>query len=245
MLPISDSPPASQGLVAAAAAEALCQEDTTTLPPALSALLEPAKNAAALGLYGAVIDSSGTFLAHGSCPAFVGRSLEAVMAEVGMEPGDATSLFEKFAAAARRPSGSWVRYEWRSRENEPIHVKGAHASAVQLDGNAGLGADTGIVLICYGAVGSAPPAGQLPRLPPVAPSRRGVKAAARTLRRQLAAAESTTPAMPAAKLEEIINDRSGVMAAAAAEALAWEVTPIPSERLRHLLGGRRPRELQR
>ena len=66
MLPISDSPPASQGLVAAAAAEALCQEDTTTLPPALSALLEPAKNAAALGLYGAVIDSSGTFLAHGS-----------------------------------------------------------------------------------------------------------------------------------------------------------------------------------
>eukprot|EP00966_Prymnesium_polylepis_P161995 3743813-Prymnesium_polylepis.1 len=47
-----------QGILAAAAAEALCQ-DEGSMPQLLSALLRPARSAAALGLYGVVFDSHG------------------------------------------------------------------------------------------------------------------------------------------------------------------------------------------
>lgn len=86
------------GILAAAAAEALCQEDTGDMPHMVSVLLQPSRSARALGLYGVVFDSSGRFIAHGGSPEFVGRTIGDVVAQVA----PATS-FPASALARRRP----------------------------------------------------------------------------------------------------------------------------------------------
>ena len=210
-----------EGVLAAAAAEALCREEPE-LPPSLAALLRPARTAAALGLYGAVIDASdGTYLAHGGSPDIVGSTLHAVMANVGMNGSDA--LLRRLRGAARQvPGGSWVRYSWRTSAQEPVHIKGAHCSMLCLQNPR----RDAIALLCYGAPTSeAPPPGVLPKPPPVAPSRSAVKAAAFALRGRLVLADSDEA------IAATVRDADGTLATAAAEALGWEVTELPRDTL--------------
>lgn len=212
-----------EGVIAAAAAEALCREEAE-LPDSLAALLKPSETAAALGLYGIVLDSrDGTFLAHGGNPSFVGCTLEEVMRGAGLAQQDAPALLRRFRTAAHRvPGGSWVRYTWKAEVSEPAHIKGAHCSRLQLENPR----REALAILCYGAPTSDAPADlQLPTPPPVAPSRSAVKAAALVLLEKLARADG------AKAVHAVVNDLDGALATAAAEALGWEITHLPKDTL--------------
>ena len=207
-----------EGVLAAAAAEALCREEVE-LPASLAALLKPGRVAAALGLYGIVIDSDdGKFLAHGGNAAWVGSTLHQVMADAGLS--DSGKLLQRFRnAAVKVPGGCWVRFNWRTSVFEPTYVKGAHCSRLRLENPR----RDALAILCYGAPNtSPPPPGKLPTPPPVAPSRSAVKAAALALRDKLA---------DGAALEAAVRDEDGALATAAAEGLGWEVTVLPEPTL--------------
>ena len=72
--------------------------------------------------------------------------------------------------------------------------------------------------------------------PSVAPSRPGVMAAARALQQRLEGIESSAELRggDVPMMARAVEDVDGVMAAAAAEALAWEVTELPAELARSL-----------
>ena len=207
-----------EGVVAAAAAEALCREEPD-LPPALAALLKPAQTAEALGLYAVILDErTGTFLAHGGSAELVGTTLTAVAAR--LQVPDGARLLQRFrAAAACPPEGTWVRYNWRSAPGQPLVAKGAHCRCVQLAHHPRRQA---LALLCYGASAASAPLAddELPTPPPVAPSRAAVRAAALALRHRLEAADKE------ADIRTAVDDADGVLATAAAVAIGWEVTPL-------------------
>lgn len=137
-------------------------------------------------------------------------------------PKGAALLAQFRRAATSVPGGSWLRYEWRTAADAPLHVKGAHCSRLLLESPR----REALAILCYGAPESAPPPpGTMPTPPPVAPSRSAVKAAALALKEQLRQAKS------AAALHAAVDDAGGALATAAAEALGWEVTELPQDTL--------------
>ena len=215
-----------QGILTAAAAEALSQDDSG-MPQMVSTLLQPARSAAALGLYGIVFDTQGRFIANGGSPAFVGRTLTDVLAAADV--GE-LRLLQRFLAVARR-GGGWVTYSYRAAAGQPLRAKAAFVTrlAPPAAGSPqdleGLYASGLYAAVCYGG-GDAeerhPMPGQLQPPPPVAPSRSTVKAAALLLKRLLGSASSVSDVIA------VVTDTSGALAAAAAEGLCWEVTRLPS-----------------
>lgn len=188
-------------------------------PPAIAALLKPSRSAAAIGLYGFILDAeSAHFLAHGGCAGWVGRTLHQVMAAANL--GGSEALLRRFRAAANRATGgSWMRYKWRPCADVTPHLKGAHCSLLQLESPR----REAIAVLCYGVpTAKPPPPRQLPTPPPVAPSRSAVKAAVLALRTQLQADPG-----PSA-IEAAVSDSGGLLGLSAAEALGWEVCEMPS-----------------
>ena len=75
------------------------------MPPAVAALLQPGRTAAALGLYGFVLDArDGRFLAHGGCASYVGTTLDAV-AKAAELPASGAELLAAFRHAAETGGG--------------------------------------------------------------------------------------------------------------------------------------------
>ena len=203
------------------------------MPPAVAALLQPGRTAAALGLYGFVLDAhDGRFLAHGGCASYVGATLEAAAAAAAL-PASGAELLAAFRRAAATGGGigggggggggGWVAYQWRAGPGEPLHVKGARCRLLQLESPR----RDALAVLCYGSADAAPPPpGALPAPPPVAPSRAAVRAAALALRAALAQAGGNRAAIAAA-----VRDEHGALATAAAEGLGWEVTELPTATL--------------
>ena len=93
-------------------------------------LVPPPADEPASGLYGFVCTAKGgKYLAHAS-PAFVGRTLEEVVASTGNDQIDAAALLRKFRAAARL-GGGWVTYPWRNNSSATLRQRGAYITKLE------------------------------------------------------------------------------------------------------------------
>uniref|UniRef100_A0A7S4EY36 PAS domain-containing protein n=2 Tax=Chrysotila carterae TaxID=13221 RepID=A0A7S4EY36_CHRCT len=199
------------GVLAATTAEALCLEDAQ-LPPSVAALLQPHATAAALGIYGCVLDAHGRYLAHGGSEAFVGRTIAEVVATQTNGAVDPKCMLNRFIDAAEA-GGGWVSYTWRNAPTAPLHIKGAYVTRLAHAGPL----RRCYAAFCYGAETAQPlqPNG-LPTPPAVAPSRAGVRASALLLQKQLerlakdlSAQAKSSEADVSAALAPVVADASG------------------------------------
>ena len=190
------------------------------------------------GLYSFAFDARGVCVAH-RVQAFVGLTLEEIMARAGNASTDAKALLSRFAAAAAS-GGDWVEYTWRNAPDLPLRTRGAYVTALadprpqrrpsadnvsqQADDDAHAPppppAAPPHIFVGFGHFGG----GGDEKRSSVPPSRAAAAAATAGLQRALGTlAESSS----AGSLERIVRDSDGIMAAAAAERAAWEATALP------------------
>jgi hypothetical protein len=193
------------------------------------------------GFYGFVFSYDGVCVSHGENSEFVGLTLSAVLERTDNRKVNGESLHARFVAASEA-GGGWISYEWRNTPSAPLRLKGAYiikARKWERDFYAGVGYS---VMPLTGAIpaasprlgptgpGAAPAADPRDAPPPlrlaasVPPSRMAARAAVAGLERQLRQVGSELEGEPpyatvAREIVAIIEDRRGVLAAEAAEAI--------------------------
>ena len=189
------------------------------------------------GLYSFAFDARGVCVAH-RVQAFVGLTLEEIMARAGNASTDAKALLSRFAAAAAS-GGDWVEYTWRNAPD--LRSARAARTSPRSPTRARSGGRRP-------TTSRSRPTTTRTRRRRRPPRRRtslwasATSAAAATRSAPLCRRRAPPPrrrqpgcsalgtlaeSSSAGSLERIVRDSDGIMAAAAAERAAWEATALP------------------
>jgi len=194
------------------------------------------------GMYGFIFDAEGLCIAHGASRSFVGRTLAQIVEHTHNSQIDSDELFSRFTKAAQL-GGGWVSYPWRNSPSEPLRIKGAFVSQLvrqaptssPLQPLGSMLEKLPLMYVGFGyfgghAEGSPLDAETAPCAVP--PSRTAAKAATARLKQQLLqvlADDHANDDNVSAELHAVVQDDSGCIADAAAEAVCWEATDLPDK----------------